>query len=238
MSYRDRYSSSDSSRRYSSGSRRDSPPRHRSRRSPSPGPSRSRKEESRDPKTLPESFGRAQESTRPEEDNTNILQRMKTHYQSSPLADLYQCITNEQKMKIWTRNYKEVRGVMTGYIIAFDKHWNIVLRDVDEVYLKPKKSKTPFLREISSSDVFEEMPAKVPRQKKDAAPPPEPPKPKDAEKKRKRRKKAKSTSAKRHVDKLFVRGDNIVMVCPMDELPAEEEEEEEEEEGEAGGKSA
>lgn len=63
MSYR--YSSgggSSDSRRYSSSSRRDSPPRHSSsssrRRSPSPGPSRSRREEPRDPKLLPEAFGR------------------------------------------------------------------------------------------------------------------------------------------------------------------------------------
>lgn len=58
MSYRYSSSSGGGDRRHSgSSSRRDSPPRHRSSsrrsRSPSPGPSRPR-----DPKTLPEAFGR------------------------------------------------------------------------------------------------------------------------------------------------------------------------------------
>lgn len=224
MSYRD----SSSSRRHGS-SRRDSPPR-RSRRSPSPGPSRDRSPKPRDPKSLPEAFGRAGESA-PLDDDLNVIQRMKTSYVNSPLNDLYKCVKDETKIKIWTRNFKEVRGILSGYVIAFDKHWNLILRDVDEVYLRPKKSKTPFLRDLAANEDLPDMPPKVPRQKKDVTIlPPEPKEPKEGDpEKKKRRKKSKKTSEKRNVGKMFVRGDNIVMICPLYD------EEEDTEEGEAEG---
>lgn len=242
MSYHGKYSSSggDSSRRYSSSSRRDSsPPRHR-RRSPSPGPSRGRSPvKPRDPKNLPESFGRISDSGAPDDD-LNVVQRMKTSYINSPLHDLYKCVVEKKKLKIWTRNYKEVRGILTGYLIAFDKHWNLILRDVDEVYLKPKKSKTPFLRDIEPSESLPDMPPKVPRQKKTtegeaaAAAPPAPKvkeEKEDDDKKKRRKKKSKKTSEKRAIKKLFVRGDNIVMICPLDDDETEGDDGEESQSG-------
>jgi len=233
---RDKYRSSGDSRR-----RRDSrsPPRHRSsRRSPSPGPSRGRTspQPPRDPRNLPEAFGRPETAIRADDD-LNILQRMRTAYKDSPLEDLSHCVDEKRKVKVWTRNYKEVRGVMTGYLLAFDKHWNLVLRDIDEVFLQPKKVKIPFLREVGLNENLPDIPAKVPKEKKgESAPVQKEATEKSGEKKKKRRKKAKSSSERRHVDKLFIRGDNVVMVCPIDEDgTATEEEENEEDDHNSGG---
>lgn len=37
------------------------------------------------------------------------------------------------KLKVWTRRYKGLRGVCVGYLIAFDKHMNLVriFKDID-----------------------------------------------------------------------------------------------------------
>jgi len=210
-----------------SRSRRDSPPR-RSRRSPSPaGPSKPR-----DPKSLPETFGRMVDAAA--DDDLTVIQRMKNSYVNSPLHDLYTCVKEEIKVKIWTRNFKEVRGILSGYVIAFDKHWNLILRDVGEVYLKPKKSKTPFLRDVDPNESLPDMPVKKPREKKSEAAAPPPPPPADPDKKKKRRKKLKKTSERRNVGKLFVRGDNIVMISPLHEEGDGTDVEEEEEEVEDG----
>jgi len=203
-------SSRDSGRRDDrSRSRRDSPPRRGRSRSPAPS-------KPRDPKSLPETFGRMVESAA--DDDLTVLQRMKNSYVNSPLHDLYTCVKEEIKVKIWTRNFKEVRGILSGYVVAFDKHWNLILRDVDEVYLKPKKSKTPFLRDIEPNENLPDMPVRRPRERKPEAAEPPPPQPAaDPDKKKKRRKKLKKTSERRNVGKLFVRGDNIVMISPLHE---------------------
>ena len=43
-----------------------------------------------------------------------------------PLRVLQQCVTEKLKVKVLTRNYSHVRGICSGYIVAFDKHWNLV----------------------------------------------------------------------------------------------------------------
>lgn len=41
-------------------------------------------------------------------------------------------------MQIFTRNVTTINGYVTGFIEAFDKHWNIVLIDVHEVWKRKK----------------------------------------------------------------------------------------------------
>lgn len=41
-------------------------------------------------------------------------------------------------MQIFTRNVTTINGYATGFIEAFDKHWNIVLADVCEVWKRKK----------------------------------------------------------------------------------------------------
>jgi len=48
-------------------------------------------------------------------------------YQQGALAVLSRCVKERSKVKVWTRNYRYVRGICTGYLVAFDKHWNLVI---------------------------------------------------------------------------------------------------------------
>ncbi|CAL4068375.1 unnamed protein product, partial [Meganyctiphanes norvegica] len=71
----------------------------------------------------------------------NVLTRMEA--QKGPLQQLKVAKDTNRRVKVYTRNDQEVRGVLTGYVIAWDKHWNMVLKDVDEVFQKKIKCKTP-----------------------------------------------------------------------------------------------
>lgn len=37
-------------------------------------------------------------------------------------------------MKIWIRRWRGLRGTLTGFLLAFDRHFNLVLLDVEEDY--------------------------------------------------------------------------------------------------------
>ncbi|XP_068202355.1 U7 snRNA-associated Sm-like protein LSm11 isoform X2 [Palaemon carinicauda] len=77
----------------------------------------------------------------------NVLNRMEEI--EGPLAVLRRCQQENIRVKVYTRNQSEIRGLLTGYVIAFDKHWNLALRDVDEVFQKKIRCKTPALGDVS-----------------------------------------------------------------------------------------
>eukprot|EP01082_Thalassiosira_pseudonana_P005265 g4968.t1 g4968 contig18:345932-347258(-) len=56
------------------------------------------------------------------------------HKNSGPLSLLYSILANRQRVRVMVRYVDCVRGTLTGYLIAFDKHFNMILKDVDEVY--------------------------------------------------------------------------------------------------------
>ncbi|KAL3278176.1 hypothetical protein HHI36_013517 [Cryptolaemus montrouzieri] len=56
---------------------------------------------------------------------------------------------------IWTRNAHTVRGYCIAYVTAFDKHWNLALREVTEVWTRPKKRKTVSLLDADRNSTFQ-----------------------------------------------------------------------------------
>ncbi|XP_058137458.1 U7 snRNA-associated Sm-like protein LSm11 [Dasypus novemcinctus] len=66
----------------------------------------------------------------------NVLTRMPLH-DGSPLGELHRCIREGVKVNVHIRTFKGLRGVCTGFLVAFDKFWNMALTDVDETYRKP-----------------------------------------------------------------------------------------------------
>ena len=47
-------------------------------------------------------------------------------FKEGPLSILYNCMTKGLKLKVWTKRHTGFRGVCIGYLIAFDKHMNLV----------------------------------------------------------------------------------------------------------------
>merc|ERR1711874_590178 len=54
-----------------------------------------------------------------------------------------------RRIKVWTRGVDRVRGVCTGHMVAFDKHWNMCLTDVDEEFTRKRSRKIPVDEQFS-----------------------------------------------------------------------------------------
>ncbi|KAL4631265.1 U7 snRNA-associated Sm-like protein LSm11 isoform X1 [Arapaima gigas] len=66
----------------------------------------------------------------------NVLTRMPLHT-GSPLGELFRCVQERIRVKVHIRTFKGLRGVCSGFVVAFDKFWNLAMVDVDETYRKP-----------------------------------------------------------------------------------------------------
>lgn len=47
-------------------------------------------------------------------------------HEGSPLGELHRCIREGVKVNVHIRTFKGLRGVCTGFLVAFDKFWNMV----------------------------------------------------------------------------------------------------------------
>jgi len=81
--------------------------------------------------------------TRPRKMKKGVLERMKDA--EGPLGGLRKLLEQGIKARVWTRGVQGVRGVATGFIVAFDKHWNLAMKDVEEQFTRRRTSKVPAL---------------------------------------------------------------------------------------------
>ena len=58
-----------------------------------------------------------------------------------PFSALQKCVQEGRKIKVSTRKLNGVRGTCIGILVAFDKHWNLAMQDVDETYNRPRYPK-------------------------------------------------------------------------------------------------
>ncbi|CAH1373356.1 hypothetical protein MTP99_014763 [Tenebrio molitor] len=73
----------------------------------------------------------------------NVFTRMERVV--GPLEFLKKCREKRCRIKVWTRHSHDIRGYCIAYLVAFDKHWNLALEDVEEVWTRPKRRKIPAL---------------------------------------------------------------------------------------------
>eukprot|EP00899_Mesostigma_viride_P003544 jgi/Mesvir1/13190/Mv06151-RA.1 len=65
---------------------------------------------------------------------TKLVDVLAESLASGPLSLLRECRLKRERVCIWTRHTRGVRGSCTAFIVAVDKHMNMLLRDVDETY--------------------------------------------------------------------------------------------------------
>ncbi|XP_060936234.1 U7 snRNA-associated Sm-like protein LSm11 [Limanda limanda] len=80
--------------------------------------------------------GSAPRSRKRNKPQKNVLTRMPL-WKGGPLGELYRCVEEKVRVKVHIRTFKGLRGVCSGFIVAFDKFWNMAMVDVDETYRDP-----------------------------------------------------------------------------------------------------
>ncbi|KAM4555306.1 U7 snRNA-associated Sm-like protein LSm11 [Odontesthes bonariensis] len=83
-----------------------------------------------------ESSGAAPRRRRAQKPQKNVLTKMPL-CKGSPLGELYRCVEERIRVKVHIRTFKGLRGVCSGFVVAFDKFWNMAMVDVDETYREP-----------------------------------------------------------------------------------------------------
>ncbi|CAL8262669.1 unnamed protein product [Lota lota] len=73
---------------------------------------------------------------RQQKTHKNVVTRMQLN-KGSPLGELYRCVEERIRVKVHIRTFKGLRGLCSGFVVAFDKFWNLAMVDVDETYRDP-----------------------------------------------------------------------------------------------------
>lgn len=66
----------------------------------------------------------------------DLLHRMESS--KGPIALLQKFRVDQKEVKVYTRNGHGIRGYLIGYIVAFDKHYNITLIECTETWKRRK----------------------------------------------------------------------------------------------------
>lgn len=55
-----------------------------------------------------------------------------------PATDIFdllrRAVRERQRIEVLTRDCRGIYGILTGWLIAFDRHMNLIMSDVDEVF--------------------------------------------------------------------------------------------------------
>ncbi|XP_069677603.1 U7 snRNA-associated Sm-like protein LSm11 isoform X1 [Periplaneta americana] len=124
---------------------------------------------------------------RPQRSMHNVLSRMENI--TGPLAILKKCMDQRVRIKVFTRDMIGLRGYCIAFLAAFDKHWNLALEDVREVWTRRKRNKVPALGEPSAVRQMVKQPRVVVLKNE-----------------------RKKEVCERHIGQLLVRGEQVALI--------------------------
>jgi small nuclear ribonucleoprotein (snRNP)-like protein len=126
---------------------------------------------------------------------------------SGPTAVLYRLFIQQAsdksraraRVRVLVRYANGIRGTLTGYLVSYDKHFNMLLRDVEEVY-SPAPAANSNLEPSDALDVPSNMEIELERRRSALS----------------RGLHPKWTVRRRHLPQIMVRGDIVVLVYPAE----------------------
>ena len=80
--------------------------------------------------------------TRTRKSLPNVLTFMdKMKNKGGPMSVMSECVEQRKRVKVLVRGIDRMRGNLVGFLIAFDKHWNLALSDVEETFTRKRYRK-------------------------------------------------------------------------------------------------
>ncbi|KAK6749910.1 hypothetical protein RB195_002119 [Necator americanus] len=74
------------------------------------------------------------------------LYTLQSQWSVGPMSLLYRALRESLRIEIHIRAWNRIDRIAQGYLVAFDRHVNVVLRDVDEVALPGRREERAFGR--------------------------------------------------------------------------------------------
>ena len=63
-----------------------------------------------------------------------VFDMIAENIRNGPFSLLWKCMTTKKRVRVLIRHANCVRGTLSGYVKAFDKHFNLILTDADEYF--------------------------------------------------------------------------------------------------------
>lgn len=96
--------------------------------------------------------------TAPKKNLSNVLTYMKkTDVKGGPMALLSECVKSKKRVKVLVRSVDRITGHLIGFLVAFDKHWNMALTDVEETFTRRKKVKSSPVADAEVIDMLKDV---------------------------------------------------------------------------------
>jgi len=83
---------------------------------------------------------------------------MDTLKAAGPFAVLHKALSDRKRIRVVIRYINEIRGTLTGHLLAFDKHMNLWMRDALEIYTLPSSRRKEDVTKSQSEIERRKMP--------------------------------------------------------------------------------
>ncbi|WKY05135.1 hypothetical protein Q1695_005840 [Nippostrongylus brasiliensis] len=82
----------------------------------------------------------------------DILDTVHNQWSTGPMSLLYRAMKERCRVEIRIRSLNRIDRIACGYVVAFDRHMNVMVRDVDELALPGRKEERLYGRRKPQED--------------------------------------------------------------------------------------